>query len=58
MATRLYIVEIGSEVKLVEANSQAAARNHVLKDLASVRIATAKEAAELVGEGKEIEQTE
>ena len=55
MATRLYIVEVGTEVKLVEAASKAAARNHALKDMADVRIATAKETAELVGEGKKIE---
>lgn len=58
MATRLYIVEVGTEVKLIEAASQAAARNHALKDMASVRIASAKEAAELVGEGKKIETVE
>lgn len=58
MATRLYIVEVGTEVKLVEAVSQAAARNHALKDMASVRIASAKEAAELVSEGKKIEAVE
>ena len=55
MATRLYIVEVGTEVKLIEAASQAAARNHALKDMASVRIASAKEAAELVADGKEVE---
>ncbi len=55
MATRLYIVEVGTEVKLIEAASKAAARNHALKEMASVRIANAKEAAELVAEGKKIE---
>jgi hypothetical protein len=55
MASRIYIVEIGTEVKLVEAISKAAARNHALKEMASVRIASAKDAAELVAEGKKIE---
>ena len=55
MATRLYIVEVGDAVKLVEAVSKAAARNHVLKDIAQVRAASAKEAADLVGEGTRVE---
>lgn len=55
MATRLYIVEVGTEVKLIEAVSKVAARNHALKDMASVRIASAKDTAELVAEGKKIE---
>jgi len=58
MATRLYIVEVGTDVKGIHAVSQASARNHALKDMASVRIASAKEAAELVSEGKKIETVE
>jgi hypothetical protein len=53
--SRLYIVEVGDAVRLVEANHKAAARNHVLKDIAQVRAATAKEAAELVSEGTKVE---
>ena len=55
MKKRLYIVEVGDAVKLVEAISKAAARNYVLKDIADVRIASAREAADLVSEGTKVE---
>ena len=55
MATRLYIVEIGDKVRLIEAASKAAARSFALKDMADVRAASGKEAAELVGDGTKVE---
>lgn len=51
MATRLYIVEIGDKVRLIEAASKAAARSFALKDMANVRAASAKDALDLAEDG-------
>ena len=58
MATSIFIVEIGDAVKLVEAKSKAAAVKHVLKDTISAYKATAKEVADLLGEGSKVEVAE
>lgn len=52
---RVYIVRIGTAVKIVRANSAAAARNHAIDGMVSVECATAAELADLVTQGVRIE---
>ena len=58
MATSIYIVEIDGKIKLVEAKSKSAAIKHVLKDTVSAAKASAKDVADLLGEGTKVEIAE
>lgn len=60
MTTRIYHVSacIGGQTqapRLIEAGTQATARNHATKDWLRVRPATAKEVATLIGQGVKLE---
>jgi hypothetical protein len=58
--SRIYLVQAtgnGGALKprLIEAGSQAAARNHATKDMLTVRVATAKEVATAISGGTRLE---
>ena len=55
MATSIYIVEIGDKVRMIEAKSKSAATKHALFDTVRTYKATAKEVADLLGEGSKVE---
>jgi hypothetical protein len=56
MATRLYKVKSEKGTRLIEAGTSAAALGFVARGEIAVTVATAKEAAELVGQGVKVEQ--
>ena len=58
MATSIFIVEIDDKVRLVEAKSKAAAVKHVMKGTVTAIKATAKDVADLIGEGTKVEVAE
>lgn len=56
MATRIYIVNMkGAKPKLVDASTAAQAVRHVAKGLITTKVASAKETAELMKQGVELE---
>lgn len=56
MASRIYIVNMkGAKPKLVDATTAAQAVRHVAKGLITTKVATAKETAELMQQGVQLE---
>lgn len=55
--TRIYIVTnaVGMPARLVEASTQAAARNHATRNMVTVKAATAKDVAALLKQGVNLE---
>ena len=56
MKTRCYIVDNDGELNLVEAVSQAAARNHVARKRITVRYATQQDLVTLLSSGVTLQQ--
>ena len=56
MKTRYYIVDNDGELNLVEAVSQAAARNHVARKRITVRYATQQDLVTLLSGGMTLQQ--
>jgi hypothetical protein len=56
MKTRYYIVDNDGELNLVEAVSQAAARNHVARKRITVRYATQQDLVTLLSSGMTLQQ--
>lgn len=56
MQTRIYIVETDGTKRLVEATSSAQAIRHCAKPLYASKVATTKDMAELMAQGKQVEK--
>jgi len=55
MSKHIYLIEIGGEHRLVEANNKQVARNYVAERMMTVSLATQQELVELVGSGTKVE---